>query len=315
MSELDHPDSTWNRAVRADDHGDPFCARTEWQLSFHESFAPGRKLHVRSVGDSVIAFAERPHGEVTVLEPIDCNWLFGSPLLGPEAVPMLRELTAELPDHPVLISGLLPDGARLAELVREFARDHELLRVATEVACCASLDGGFDGYLSRRSAKLRRGVRNAARRAERQGVTFERHAPTTHRQSDAVYQRILAVEASSWKGIGRCGMAEGASRTFYRVMLRRLSVSGNGRVVFARHGDRDIGFIFGGIGSDVYRGQQFSFAEDWRRSSIGNLLQLEQVRWLCEDGVGRYDMGPMMDYKQHWTEQRVRFDAIALRPA
>jgi len=34
------------------------------------------------------------------------------------------------------------------------------------------------------------------------------------------------------------------------------------------------------------------------------LLQLEQIRWLCEEQMERYDMGPMMEYKQHWTEQR-----------
>ena len=65
----------------------------------------------------------------------------------------------------------------------------------------------------------------------------------------------------------------------------------------------------------MYRGQQFSFVDTWRSESIGNLLQLEQLRWLCEEGVPRYDMGPMMDYKRSWTETHQRFDAIAMRPS
>ena len=93
MIELDQPDSIWNRAVRAEDQGDPFCSRTEWQLSFQETFPPRRPLHVATHDQSVLAFALRDHGDVTVYEPIDCNWLFGSPLLGPDAVPMLAELT------------------------------------------------------------------------------------------------------------------------------------------------------------------------------------------------------------------------------
>ncbi|MFN3242472.1 MAG: GNAT family N-acetyltransferase [Planctomycetota bacterium] len=315
MLRFDHHDSVWNRAVRADEHGDPFCCRTEWQLSFHETFAPHRDVHVRASDDSVIAFAERDAGEVTALEPIDCNWLFGSPLLGPDAVPLLVELMASMPQSPVLVAGLLPDGERLAELIRVFAHRCELLRVATETTCIASLDGGFDGYLSRRSAKLRRGVRSAARRAAAMGVTFERHAPTSIEHADAVYRRILDVELRSWKGIGRCGMAEPPSSDFYRVMLRRLCPARGGRVMFARHDDEDIGFILGCVGSGVYRGQQFSFVDDWRPHSIGNLLQFEQIRWLCEDGVPRYDMGPLMDYKPHWTERQQRFDAVVLRPA
>ncbi|MEY4829629.1 MAG: hypothetical protein RLZZ562_1425, partial [Planctomycetota bacterium] len=86
------------------------------------------------------------------------------------------------------------------------------------------------------------------------------------------------------------------------------------RVMFARHGGEDIGFIFGGYANGAYRGQQFSFLDTWRSYSIGNLLQQEQLRWLCEEGAERYDMGPMMDYKAHWTEQQSRMDSWLVRP-
>lgn len=315
MIEHDHADSTWNRAVRADEHGDPFCCRTEWQLSYYDAIAPGRPLRVRATGDSLIAFAERQVDGVSLLEPIDHSWLFGSTLLGPDAVPMLAELMAERPECVVIVSGLLQQGARVQELFAAFGQRRDFFLVRGETACTASLDGGLDGYLSRRSAKLRRGVRSAARRAAARGVAYERHVPATEAEADAVYDRMLAVERRSWKGIGRCGMADGRSRPFYRVMLRRLSAAQGGRVMFATHGGDDIGFIFGCLGSGVYRGQQFSFVDTWRRESIGNLLQFEQLRWLCEEGVARYDMGPMMDYKRSWTETHQRFDAIAMRPS
>lgn len=315
MIELDHADSIWNRAVVADQHGDPFCCRTEWQLSFYEAIGPDRPLHVRAHDGSVVAFAERVLDDVRVLEPLDNSWLFGSTLIGPDAVPMLRELMAEHPAHAVIVSGLLPGGPRVQELVRAFGATHQIFRVSDETACTASLRGGLDGYLSRRSAKLRRGVRSAARRAAARGVTYERHAPRTKAECEAVYARVLSVEERSWKGIGRCGMAEEPSRTFYRLMLQRQVTSGGGRVMFAVHDGEDIGYVFGGVASGVYRGQQFSFVDAWRRDSIGNLLQLEQVRWLCEEGVERYDMGPVMDYKRSWTETHRRFDAVAMRPA
>lgn len=91
-------------------------------------------------------------------------------------------------------------------------------------------------------------------------------------------------------------------------------MSGSGRVMFARHEGRDIGFIFGALFGNVYRGQQFSYADDWKGASIGNLLQLEQIRWLCEEGAIRYDMGPQMGYKRHWTERRTLITTLALRP-
>lgn len=128
---------------------------------------------------------------------------------------------------------------------------------------------------------------------------------------------MLAVEKQSWKGIGHCGMAEPPSSRFYSILLAALARTGDARVIFARHEDQDIGFIFGGMAGNIYRGQQFSFADSWRSFSIGNLLQQEKIRWLCEDGALRYDMGPIsgprMGYKSHWTESTVTLHTLLLR--
>ena len=110
-------------------------------------------------------------------------------------------------------------------------------------------------------------------------------------------------------------MAEPPSLQFYKAMLRRMAIAGTARVMFARDGEgRDIGFIFGGLAGTTYRGQQFSFVEQWRSASIGNLLQIEQIGWLCEEGVRRYDMGPEMRYKHHWTERQTAMSTWLLRP-
>lgn len=317
LAALDHGDSAWNRAARRTAQGDPLCCRTEWQLSFHETMAQPRPVFVRAGGDSLIAFAGRLDRRLgPLLEPVEAHWFFGCPLLGPHAVELLAALLAE-PGQAraaptVLVSGILRRGGlrrRLAALCRGRLRAVEL---EPTILCCASLAGGFDGFLSRRSGGLRRNTRQAARRAADAGVYFERHVPRGDADADAVYARMLAVEERSWKGIGRCGMAEPPARQFYGVLLRRLARSGAGRVAFARRDGDDIGFVFGGLADRVYRGQQFSYVEDWHHASIGNLLQLEQVRWLCEEGATRYDMGPSMDYKRHWTEQRIRIDIWAL---
>ena len=321
LSEFDHPSSAWNRAVDKAEHAEPFCCRTEWQLSFHETFAPRRQLVITAEDDSVVAFAR--HAKTAsgpLLEPVESSWLFGCPLLGPQAVPMLVRLLAAHPDTSVILSGMDLDSDRTRQIVAAFERNYDILHLTTETSCRADLRDGFDGYMSRRSAKLRRSSRNADRRASERGVWFERHKPTTQAEVDAIYPRILAVEKRSWKGIGKCGMTNSPSREFYAAMIHRMARHSASRVIFARHEDQDIGFIFGGLcdqdaRASIYRGQQFSFDDDWRSASIGNLLQMQQVSWLCEEGVGRYDMGPAMEYKHHWTEQKVRFDAIALRPA
>jgi len=316
----DYPDSNWNLAASQSPQVDPFCCRTEWQLSFHEAMGPDRQLLVREAPGSLVAFAEqkRPDGAV-VFTPVESHWLFGCPLLGPDAIALLEQLAGEhepqagMPAPLFVISGLIPRGELFQKMYRRLAPRFDFFEHRDDVLCSASLAGGLDGFLSRRSAKHRRGLAKQARRATREGVTFERHAPTDTADAAAVYARMLAVEESSWKGIGECGMSTGLSRSYYDCMMRRLSASGRGRVIFARHAERDIGYIFGSRAGEHYRGQQFSYADDWKAYSIGNLLQVEQIKWLCEEQVLSYDMGPMMDYKRHWTEQRLPIKTVIMR--
>lgn len=319
FSSLDQPDSLLNRIAAATPQADPFCCRSEWQFSFHEAFSPERALHFRECAGSLLAVAERQHPRVgTVIEPIESSWLFGCPLLGPDSVALLasflREAEHQLAPPFVLLSGLLPGSKQLRSVAGTFSRRFEVVKLAPAILRSASLAGGVDGFLSRRSPRFRHNLRRAARRSGERGVYFERARPCSVAEAETVYARMLSVEEASWKGIGRCGMAEPPSRDFYRLMLRRLSASGSGRVIFARQAERDIGFVFGGLAGPHYRGQQFSYREEWHAFSIGNLLQQEQIQWLCEDGVERYDMGPRMEYKLHWAELELRSEARLLRP-
>ncbi len=319
FAEEDHADSAWNRAAAATVHGDPFCCRTEWALSFHEVFLPQRPVHVVESCGSVVALCERTYQDLgRVLEPVEASWRFGCPLLGARAVDLLDAFLATLPGtqspNAVLISGVLPDGELAESLWRRFQRRFELYRVDVAVQSSAKLAGGLDGWLSRRSAHFRRRLRQTVRRARDQAITFERQVPNTEVMALALYERMIAAELVSWKGIGECGMAVAGSREFYRSMLLRLSRSASARVMFARHDGLDIGYVFGGIAGQVYRGQQFSYADAWHSSSIGNLLQWEQLRWLCEEGIARYDMGPKMDYKVHWTEIETTMHTWLLEP-
>ncbi len=316
---LDHPGSALNRAAAAVRQADPFSCRTEWGFSFHEVMAPKRELVLFGWRDSMLALAERraPNGG-RWFEPLDSGWKFGCPLLGEDAVELLclflEALAEARTPHAVLLSGLAPGGRLVRQVLRQAGGHWEFVHREPTVLQSASLEGGLDGWLSRRSGHFRRRLLHSVRRAAALGVHYERCVPRTEQEAHATYERMVAVELTSWKGIGHCGMAEGQSLPYYRAMLRRLAVGGNGRVVFARAGDRDIGFIFGGMAGAHYRGQQFSYAEDWSRHSIGNCLQYEQLRWLGEEGAQCYDMGPKMDYKQHWTEIEQVIEARVLRP-
>lgn len=316
---MDAPDSAWNRAAAQGPVGDAFCCRTEWALSYHDVFLSSRPLHIVEADGNVLAFAERVYEAVgRVFEPIESGWMFGSPLLGPRAVELFEAWFDSLPHgerpHGVLVSGLVLGGEIANALWARLRKRFRFYSLDPQTMDSASLAGGYDGWLSRRTGHFRRRLRAAERGGADLGLHFERHVPRSEQEANAIYARMQAVEQRSWKGLGRCGMAEPGSREFYAAMLGRLARAGTGRVVFARREHEDVGFVFGGLAGSCYRGQQFSYVEDLARASIGNLLQQEQLRWLGEEGVPRYDMGPRMDYKRHWTEIETVLHAWMLVP-
>jgi hypothetical protein len=232
FDEVDDPLGAMNRAAARTEHGDPLCCRTEWQLSYLEAFTPEATPLFRESGDSMVAFVDSsfPDGS-RILLPLDQSWLYGAPLLGPDAIDLLLELLAEpamreLP--PTLwLSGITPNGERHQQLVSALQRTHKLHVITSPPAplqCSASLEGGYDGYLSRRSGHFRRRLKSAERKASAMGVSFERCAPVSAEHAQRVFDRMLAIEYRSWKGIGSCGMEQPQSRDFYSRMLRATAV-------------------------------------------------------------------------------------------
>ena len=305
----------WEKKAISTKQADPFCSTPAWQMAFHDAFSPARRLLIESSSNSLIAFAEYiASPEEVFLTPVEVNWCFGCPLLGKEAVYLLEETLSKIKKRytqtpsKILISGIRPGGVLAHRLIQSFAPRFDIYLYSSSIQGSASLKDGMDGFLSRRSGNHRKKLKKQTRRASEMDIKFERVSPTSNSEAEATYSRIIQVELASWKGIGKCGMAEPGSKEFYNSMLKRLSMSGDGRVIFARHEDKDIGFIFGGLAGKIYRGQQFSYDEKWKDYSIGNLMQVEKIKWLCEEGIKRYDMGPVsgpkMEYKTHWTEKQ-----------
>lgn len=320
LSAQDEVSSAWNRLALSTPQPDPFCATTHWQLSFREAIDPERPSILRQCDDGLIQFAQHTmSGDRKVLGPIERQWLFGCNLLGPAAHHLLEGILEELKTgntttpFPLVISGLDPSGSIIAALRFRLEERYSLMRFRAEVQCAASLSGGLDGFLARRSGNHRRNLRRYLKRAHGAGVLFERHRPASAKEAKVVFDRMLAVERVSWKGIGQCGMDQPRMLRFYWAMLSRLSRSRDARIIFATKEGRDVGYIFGGLAGAIYRGQQFSFDARYADMSIGNLMQFEQIRWLCEEGAQRYDLGPLqgasMSYKHHWTELHFPIEA------
>lgn len=307
--------SLWQKLALSTGQVDPICCGPAWNLAYHAVFHPNSRIFYLQSQNSLLMLCEYREAEQDVcLMPIENGWLFGQPLLGPEAFELFREAAkiftraygGRLP--PIFISGIPQAAPEELLFFANFSTAFDIYKYRSTVQCSASLDGGLEGWLGRRSANHRAKLRKAIRKADAIGVCYERFRPQSPEECTSIYERMIAIERQSWKGRQHCGMAESPSVEFYAALLEQYSKTHMGFVIIASHDGKDFGFVFGGASSWVYRGQQFSYIEDARDLSIGNLLQYEQVRWLCELGFKRYDMGPItgprMEYKQHWTEER-----------
>lgn len=281
---------------------DRWCSGPDWFLPAHEAFSErATPLTWSEPGTGAVLFSRTPMEDggilVAGLEPM---WGFTSPLIGPD-LPTLAEFAAEQlrdvdPWDICVIAGLPLDETLARAMAKPFSALGQVQAVYGIVRQVADVSGGHEQWFDSRSAKFRKAIRQSERRAQAAGVTF-----VDVSADPAVYQRCVAVEGTSWKGMSEDGITSPGMHRFYELMTERLQRQGRLRATIAMSGGEDIGFIFGGIRNQRYRGLQLSFAEKARPLSISHLLQHHTLQRIIDEGVQTYDMGMDMEYKQRWA--------------
>lgn len=314
-SELEAQAPAWDDLVPGDALIDPFCARSAWQLAFHDAFEPGRRLWFdRSERGCVVLAESTRRGPVGLLEPLENMWGFGSPLIGEEAPALLARALRRKP-RPVLLLGLPADRRRLAPLIDLVPAGFQARSLEATIRFVASLDGGIEGWLARRRPAFRRNLRASVRRGENAGIRFRRIEKIGAGELAGAYATVLEVERRSWKSLSGRGADGEPMRSFYSGLWPRLVDQARLDLLLAEHDGRPIGYLHGARVGGHFRGLQFSFDETWRAIGLGNLLQFEMLKWLCEDGAARYDLGGQSAYKGDWAEPGPEGLSLLLLPA
>lgn len=102
-------------------------------------------------------------------------------------------------------------------------------------------------------------------------------------------------------------------KLFYQRLLDYLGPADQYRIIFAHKDETPIGYIFGGLLKDQYRGFQFSFDQRYTNLSLGNILQIKMIESLCQQGITCYDLGTDIEYKRHWAEQTLETSILILK--
>ncbi len=295
---------------------DRFCSSSAWILAATAALMPPRApFSFRGQAGYFAAMRGVHPAGFPYVEPVELAWGLAAPLIGADPAALVAEvvplLAARRDWQLAIFSGMTVTGPQRRALDATLPARWERRRGQPTIRHVASLDGGIDGFLARRSRDLRKSLRKSLRDAKDAGMTFE-SVRARQAEANALYDRIQAVEAKSWKSREGVGIHAGPMRAFYGTMLPRLCQLGQQRTIFARLADRDVGYILGAVMAGEYSGLQFSYDADLADFGIGGLLQYHQILELCEEGIARYDLGTEMDYKRRWAEDIMETEMLVL---
>ena len=315
LAELVDRAAAFDRAVAATPGIDRFCSSAPWVVAAHHALMGEREPWVATVDDGWVALAraQRPGGRY--LEPLELAWGLACPVIGPDPLAVVEGLMAGLAADRdwdlALLAGIVTGSAHHRALRLCLHPGWRLGVGPSTERYVASLAGGVDGFLGRRSRNFRKAVRADQKRAIAEGLVF---APVeiTPANAQACLTRILAIESRSWKGQAGVGVDQGPMREFYRLMIEPLATTGRARLLVATKDDRDVAFIFGGVFAGEYRGLQFSHDVAYRSYGLGNVAQLAQIERLVAERIDTYDLGTAMEYKARWAEQVVTTTLYAI---
>lgn len=312
--QLDRVARAWDAAVDRTPGADEFCASSAWSFAAAASFPEHEPPVVVTDGGSFAglrrATAEDGSRLLLGLDPV---WGFATPVVG-HPVQSARLLAARLrmDDHDVaVVTGQRHDSIALQCLVQVLGEHRRLLQGPTEQRLQADLSEGLEPWLARRSSRFRQRLRQLRHRAEDAGVTV---VDCSALGPDDALDRVLAVEARSWKGAEGTGLASESLAEFYRRMAWRLGASDQLRLLFARQGDRDVGFVLGGVRGRTYRGLQLSYDAALGSLGLGHVLQAHQLEALAGTGIEVYDLGMDMPYKRRWADRVDETFAVLVAP-
>ncbi len=317
-AELEESSEAIEAAIDATDGIDPWCSGPDWALSVSTGFAPrGKHLYLQSSdGHGFALFGYyRDLQRNILLSSIEPLWGFACPLFGVDIDALAAEVAADLDQLPhwssLIIPGLPPLPHPTALAVSAALGRLGPISVGEGITRrVADLSDGYEAWLDNRSARFRRNLRQAERRAVERGlkivdVTADGDgSDCDHDPGSEPFDRLLAIEHESWKGSEGSGMTSDEMSAMYRFMVDRLRQQDRLQVFVARLDDHDVGYILGGIRNHRYRGLQISYRSGYDDLSIGNLLQLHQIRHLCRHELAHtYDMGMDFGYKQRWADR------------
>jgi CelD/BcsL family acetyltransferase involved in cellulose biosynthesis len=182
-----------------------------------------------------------------------------------------------------------------------------------------TLDGTWEDYERRLTAKRRSNLRRMWRRLEESG-TVELQVLDGRRDLARLLDEGFRVEASGWKGErGSAIDATPETRAFYEDVATWASRRGSLRLAFLRLDGRPLAFDFAIEEADAHALLKTGYDPEFRSFAPGVLLRAKMIQRAFGQSLATYEfLGDMVDWKREWTDstrERVALEAFTPTPA
>ncbi|MBV71734.1 MAG: hypothetical protein CMH52_10375 [Myxococcales bacterium] len=305
LTELSDRSANFDQLIGQTPAIDRFCSTLAWTVPASKAMMVDPQPLITQSEHGFVSMMRVPVANgIRLATPLEIGWGLAAPFAGENPTALVRQLGVMWAERTqdidgLLVSGIPATGVWIRPLMKRFVDTERIGLGETCVRRMASLTGGLDGFMSRRSSKFRANLRRAERAGSSDGLVYEFHSQD---EGGHLFQRILDIERDSWKGRAGEGFDQPPSDEFYQRMALRLERAGRLRVVMITRDGEDLAFVLGGVFQSLYRGLQMSYREGHRHLSLGNLGQLEMIRRLIDEGIDTYDLGTEMPYKLSWAE-------------
>ncbi len=235
----------------------------------------------------------------------------------PDSVPLLDDL----PQH--LLAGVaaveldyLPQGSRLIEAAQGWRARYRVRIAPHALAPLIDTSGSHEAWLGARSKRIRQMLRRESEATTRLGMRFA-HVTADPTTSD-LWQQMLALEQSGWKGRERSAILDDPQATrFYTDLVRRAAAAGALQIGLMWLGERLVAFEFGVLGGERLFLLKVAYDEAFADLSLGHVLAARMIRHCFETPtIACYDkMGNGMTpapYKLRFADRCDRLYRITL---
>jgi len=182
----------------------------------------------------------------------------------------------------------LPEGGRLLRAAQGWRGVRT--RIAPHaLAPLIDTTGSHSSWLARRSKKVRNMLRRESDAAAQRGMRFEN--VTEDPTASDLWQRMLLLEQSGWKGRERSAILDDPAATrFYTELVRRAAAAGALQIGLMWLGERLVAFEFGVLGGERLFLLKVAYDEEFSGMSLGHVLAAQMIRHCFEHpAIGCYD--------------------------